>query len=95
MKFNIGDIFKSWIVAAKPNTLQKELAEKRLEMCMSCEFRKEIVANKEWSALCGKCGCPISKKIFTSEHGSCPLTKWNSIEDDYLQILKKKNKTII
>ena len=95
MKFNIGEIIKAWITANNPSELEKQLAEERLEICMTCEFRKEIIHNKEWSALCGKCGCPLNKKIFTDQYGSCPLNKWELIEDKYKLHLKKKNKTII
>ena len=95
MTFNISEIVKAWVTAANPNDVQWELAEERLDICMKCEFRKEVIHNKEWSALCGKCGCPISKKIFTDQYGSCPLNKWNLIEDKYKLHLKKKNKSII
>ena len=95
MTFNISEIVKAWVTAANPNDVQRELAEERLDICMKCEFRKEVIHNKEWSALCGKCGCPISKKIFTDQYGSCPLNKWNLIEDKYKLHLKKKNKSII
>lgn len=95
MKFNIGEIVKAWITAANPNELEKQLAEARLNECMKCEFRKEVIHNKEWSALCGKCGCPISTKIFTDQYGSCPLNKWDVVEDNFKLHLKKKPKTII
>jgi hypothetical protein len=95
MTFNISEILKAWVTAANPNDVQRELAEERLDICMKCEFRKEVIHNKEWSALCGKCGCPISKKIFTDQYGSCPLNKWDIIEGKYIIHLKKKNKSII
>jgi len=62
MGFDLIEILKAWVTAENPNKMQKELAELRLNICMGCDMRKEIIHNKKWSALCGKCGCPLSKK---------------------------------
>lgn len=95
MKFNPLEIINAWITAANPNETQTQLAKERLNVCMSCDFRKEFIHNKEWSALCGACGCPIKKKIFTDQYGSCPKNKWNELEDKYKSILKEKRKSLI
>jgi hypothetical protein len=31
--------------------------------------------------VCGECGCPLGKKIFTPVMGSCDLKKWNKVEN--------------
>lgn len=95
MSFNVIEIFNAWVTSLNPTEIQKQLAEKRLKICMSCKMKKEIIHNKKWSAICGKCGCPIEKKIFTDQFGSCPLSLWNELEKEYIQFLKKKNKSII
>jgi hypothetical protein len=98
MGFDLIEILKAWATAENPNKMQKELAELRLNVCMGCDMRKEIIHNKKWSALCGKCGCPLSKKIFTDQYGSCPLDKWNIVEEPYVKSLtlkSKKQKTTI
>lgn len=95
MKFNPIEIVNAWITAANPNEMESKLAKERLDICMKCEFRKEIIHNKEWSALCGKCGCPLNKKIFTNQYGSCPLNKWNDIEKKYINQLIVKEKSLI
>lgn len=95
MSFNLIEIFKAWAAAANPTEVQKKLADERINICMKCEFRKEIFHNKNWSATCGKCGCPLSKKIFTDQYGTCPLSKWNAIEEKYLNHLKVKKNSII
>lgn len=95
MKFNPIEIFKAWVIAANPSKEQKELAEARMNICLKCDFRKEIIHNKKWSTICGRCGCPLQKKVFTDEYGTCPLQKWNSIEEEYIKNLKVKSKTII
>ena len=62
---------------------------------MKCDFRKEFIHKKEWSTICGSCGCPIKKKIFTDEMGSCPEKKWVSLEEKYKSILKENKKSLI
>jgi len=93
MELNFKKIIKAWITAANPTPSQKELAEKRMEICNGCEHKKVIIKKLDISVLCGKCGCPLSKKIFTNNIEACPLNKWIEIEKDYFSI--KSNKTII
>ena len=95
MKFNFIEIVNAWITAANPTELEAELAKERLDICMGCDFRKEIIHNKQWSAICGGCGCPIQKKIFTDQFDSCPEKKWNILEEKYKSMLKEKRKSII
>lgn len=95
MGFNLKVIFDAWVTAAKPNEKQKELAEKRLEICMSCPSRKEVINGKKWSAVCGECGCPISKKIFAQVFDECPLRKWTDIDKNYFDVKYIKNKKTI
>lgn len=95
MGLDFLEILNAWMTSANPNDLQKELAEKRLAFCSTCDFKKEVLRKKQWSAICGGCGCPISKKIFTDQYGSCPLHKWESVEDDYKDKLKVKKRSII
>jgi hypothetical protein len=93
--FNPIEIINSWITSFNPNDVELNLAKKRIDICSNCEFRKEVIHNKEWSHYCGPCGCPINKKIFTDQYGTCPLGKWNFIEQDYMKHLKIKKKSII
>jgi hypothetical protein len=95
VKFNPFEIVNAWITAANPTELQTQLAKERLDVCMGCDFRKEFIQNKKWSTICGSCGCPIQKKIFTNQFGSCPEKKWNTLEEKYKSILKKKKKSLI
>ena len=95
MSFNPIEIINAWFISSNPNPTQKKLAEERMSICMKCEFKKEIIHNKKWSAICGSCGCPLEKKIFTDQYGSCPKSKWNDIEEKYIKNLKVKTKTII
>lgn len=70
------EIASSWISAANPTPEEKERAEKRVSTCNGCEENKlSEVLDYHY---CGKCGCPLKKKIFSPLPGSeaCPLGKW-------------------
>jgi hypothetical protein len=95
MKFNLIEIINAWFTAANPTELEAKLAKERLNICLRCDARKEVIHKKQWSSVCGKCGCPIQKKIFTNEYGSCPKNKWDEIEKAYVEHLNVKKKTII
>jgi hypothetical protein len=69
----IKDIAISWWRAANPTKKQSDIAEKRLEICMRCDSRKESIV---FEYVCGECGCPIGKKIFSDIKQPCPLNKW-------------------
>ena len=83
----ISEIAKAWIVAANPNPLQKELAEKRYTLCKGCEHfgQSHPILGYEY---CKPCGCPISKKIFSQELDACPEHIWLEIEKPYFKSKK-------
>ena len=35
------------------------------------------------ATVCGECGCPIAKKIFTNDYNPCPLKKWEEVDAEY------------
>ena len=92
MSFDLREIAKSWFTSLNPNEKEKKLAELRYEICLKCEFKKEIFEKKEWSSLCGKCGCPLNKKIYSDKYNACPAGKWLEVEDPFESILKKEIK---
>jgi uncharacterized paraquat-inducible protein A len=69
----IKDIIKSWWTSFNPNEEQSKEAQRRLEICNSCDKRQESVV---FGYICGQCGCPLGKKIFSSDKQPCPLNKW-------------------
>jgi hypothetical protein len=73
----IHEIAVSWWRAENPTKEQSDLAQKRLEICMGCNSRKESIV---FGYVCGECGCPIGKKIFTPKLGTCDLHKWDNVE---------------
>ena len=72
----ISEIFQAWVAAANPTPEQILIAEHRSAICDSCDKKTFITAIQ--SFVCGECGCPLSKKVFTPYEGSkaCPLAKW-------------------
>jgi hypothetical protein len=68
----IKDIILSWATSFSPNEEQKELAEKRLSICTSCEFS----ATNPLGPFCKICGCAFRAKVFTSSKNGCPKNKW-------------------
>lgn len=88
----ISEIIGAWVVSFNPTSEQKELAEKRYEMCLSCEHygKSRPVTGDEY---CKKCLCPIQKKVYTQKiNDTCPLGKWKDIENEFRQNKLKKDK---
>jgi hypothetical protein len=86
----INKIAKAWITAANPTPKQNELAEKRYNICIGCEYygKSRPVTGDEY---CTDCLCPISKKIFTQNNDECPKHYWLEVEAPYF----KKEKTLL
>jgi hypothetical protein len=88
----ISEIMGAWIISFNPTTDQKELAEKRYEICLGCEHygKKRPVTGDEY---CKKCLCPIQKKVYSQKmNDSCPLKKWDSVDDEFRKNKIKNNK---
>jgi hypothetical protein len=75
----ISEIAIAWITAANPTPRQKELAEKRYEVCKGCKYygKSRPVTGGEY---CTTCLCPISKKIFSKNFDACPNHYWLEVE---------------
>jgi hypothetical protein len=94
-KIDYKEIFDAWKASLKPTPKQEELAKLRLEVCLGCEFRKEVIKGLKWSAKCGKCGCPLSKKVFSPNYNACPEKLWGDVDSNYLEPMEDKNKNTI
>jgi ribosomal protein L37AE/L43A len=72
----ISEIFQAWVAAANPTPDQLTIAQHRSHICDGCEHKTHVKAIN--SFICGKCGCPLSRKVFSPVEGSkaCPLAKW-------------------
>jgi len=71
----ISEIFQAWVAAANPTPDQLTIAQHRLHICDGCEHKTHVTAIN--SFICGKCGCPLSKKVFSPRGPeACPLAKW-------------------
>lgn len=83
MNFDFKKITKAWFDSYFGTKEQKELATLRLGICEVCPSRKVISENVQLFTICDECGCPIKKKIFSSDFNDCPLSKWESIDSPY------------
>lgn len=93
---NFKEIFKAWIAASNPTPQQSKLAEARLNICVGCEYKKEIFNEKHWSAVCGKCGCPLKAKVFSDAINPCPMGFWKNVDDTFgVNTKLKKNTSFI
>jgi hypothetical protein len=92
---NYKEIFDAWVTAINPTEKEKELANKRLDVCKGCEFRKETIKGYKWSTICSACGCPLSKKVFSNAFNPCPKGIWEEVDSQYKDKLSKKNKNTI
>ena len=69
----IQEIVTAYARMVNPTDEQKELAEKRLAICMTCEFW----AGDQIVQVCRKCGCATKAKVFSPKGaGACPENKW-------------------
>jgi ribosomal protein L37E len=69
------EIAKAWIIAANPSPDEKLLAESRASVCDACPH-KSYTSHLDLH-YCGKCGCPLSKKIFSpAGPNACPDQRW-------------------
>lgn len=95
MKINPKEIINAWITSFNPSADEKSMAEKREKICLECPSYNTVFKDKTWSAFCGECGCPISKKVYTKEYNACPLKKWENVDNDYFSKHQAKSKSSI
>jgi len=70
----VKEIVASYAAMINPTEEQKELAEERLKICMSCEFWGK---NNVGIEFCKKCGCATKAKVFSPKGAeACPEKKW-------------------
>jgi hypothetical protein len=93
MNFDFKKITKAWFDSYFGSEKQKELAAKRASICETCPSRKVIVEAIDLLTVCGECGCPIKKKIFSKDFNDCPLKKWESVDSPYFPP-RKTGKTL-
>jgi len=90
------EIFDAWKSSFNPTPTQEELAQKRLNVCLGCTYRKEVLKGIKWSAYCGDCGCPLNKKVFSKNFNPCTQKKWLDVDSKYLEpIIDKNSNTLI
>lgn len=69
----VKEILLSYIAKANPTEEQKEVAEKRLEICAGCEHWVQSAVRD----YCGICKCTTSAKVFSPVGAdACPKKMW-------------------
>ena len=69
----LKEIIMSYAISFNPTQEQKEIAEKRLEICAGCE----VWVQSALRDYCDKCGCTTSAKVFSPVGAeACPMRKW-------------------
>jgi hypothetical protein len=91
---NIREIIDAWRVSYNPTQNQLNKSIERGNICEVCPSKKVITKKLKIATVCGECGCPISKKIFSLEFNPCPLMKWGEVDKKY-KIEEKTKKTFI
>lgn len=89
MSLDLLEIVSAWITAANPSEAEASLAQKRSEICNSCEHKKERIKKFKLGIVCDLCGCPLMKKIYSKNNNPCPIGKWEEV--DKLFFTKKLN----
>jgi hypothetical protein len=89
------EIFDAWKTSLNPTPEQEELAQKRLGVCLGCDFRKEVLKGVKWSAYCGDCGCPLNKKVFSKNFNPCTQKKWFDVDSKYIEPTIDKNSSTL
>jgi len=69
LKDRLLEIKTATIDIAESNYVPKEIEEKRIEICNSCEHLFKPTGN------CKRCGCFMQVKA-KLEHSKCPIGKW-------------------
>lgn len=90
---NLTEIIDAWITALNPTAEEKSKSIERAIICGTCPKLKDTSLLGTKYKKCSECGCPISKKIFSSEFNPCPLKKWESVDSKYMPA-QKNTKTI-
>lgn len=69
----VKEILLSYMTSINPTEEQKEIAEKRLEICASCEFWVQGAVRD----YCSVCGCTTKAKVFSPKGSeACPKKMW-------------------
>lgn len=74
IKMEIQKVIEGWYNWLTDNPDTKDLATKRLEICIGCEFNSTPNEIKNGSK-CEACGCFLKAKA-ASEGSNCPKNKW-------------------
>ena len=86
---NLKHIYEGWsksLGIVEVSEENKELAKKRVAICVECPFSEEMWLKKFIDGMlqndtlgsgigCGKCGCPVNEKALVVSE-KCPVGRW-------------------
>ena len=75
----VTEIFQAWRISYSPEADQAELAAERIQICNSCEFKRDNPV-----VHCSACGCALKKKIYSPVKGACPKGLLNEVDEKLL-----------
>ena len=87
------EIIEAWKIANNPTPQQQNLAKLRFDVCDGCPSKKVLTKKFSIATICDECGCPISKKIFSTKTNPCPLKKWADV--DNVHNIQKNSSSLI
>jgi hypothetical protein len=94
---DIREITSAWWDSYFADANQKKLAKRRMSVCASCPSleQKFKQIRKITISVCGECGCPIDKKVFSNKFNACPLGKWKETDESQIELFKiRKDKML-
>ena len=68
------EIAQSWITALNPSEEKQKIADQRIAVCNTCDFKKHNDIGDFY--YCGSCGCPLKGKVYSPVEKSCPEKLW-------------------
>jgi hypothetical protein len=95
MELDFKKISKAWFDSYFGTIEQKELATQRASICEECPSRKVITEKIDLFTICGECGCPLNKKVFSSTYNDCPLKKWKDVDDKSNLYIPRDKKNLL
>jgi len=74
---DLRDLAVAWVRSFRPTAAQEELAQYRLAICDTCEWKYWRAGHEEYT--CRACGCPLLRKVYSARPGrdACPHQKWD------------------
>lgn len=95
MELDFKKISKAWYDSYFGSENLKILSQKRAAICEACPNRAVGLRKLSPFPKCDICGCPIGKKVFSSQFNDCPAGKWEEVDKESDYFKNKPSKGLI